>query len=105
MAHQQAMEIRPFGKTIPGVEVSGLDARDLSDVAIERLRAVLAEHGVAVLRDQSLTPATFAALGRQFGQLEPATREQYWHPDQPEVYVISNVVVNGKLIGNPTDTL
>ncbi len=99
------MEIHPFGNSIPGVEISGLDARDMDADTVERLSLVLAEHGVAVLRDQPLTPAELAALGRRFGQLEPATREQYWHPDQPEVYVISNVVVNGKLIGNPTDTL
>ncbi|HXR85421.1 MAG TPA: TauD/TfdA family dioxygenase [Stellaceae bacterium] len=105
MAPRQTMEIHPLSKAAPGVEVTGLDARSLDDATIERLKAALAEHGVAVLRGQSLTPASFAALGRQFGQLEPATREQYWHPEQPEVYVISNVVVNGKLIGNPTDTL
>ena len=99
------MEIHPLGTTIPGVEITGLDARSLDSATIEQLKTVLAEHGVAVLREQSLTPAMFAALGRQFGQLEPATREQYWHPEQPEVYVISNVVVDGKLIGNPTDTL
>jgi hypothetical protein len=31
MARGQTMEIHPLGKTAPGVEVNGLDARSLDD--------------------------------------------------------------------------
>ena len=99
------LEIRPFGKGIPGAGVEGLDARAIDDADLASLVAALAAHGVLIMRDQSLTPAEFVALGRRFGELEPATREQFWLPEQPEVYVISNVVVNGRPIGNPVDAV
>ena len=54
------MEIHPLGKMIPGVGVTGLDARNLDSATIGQLKSVLAEHGVVVLRDQSLAPAAFA---------------------------------------------
>ena len=56
-----------------------------------------------VLRDQQPAPAQYVAFAKRFGELEPSTREQFWLPQQPEIYVISNVVENGKLIGNPND--
>jgi taurine dioxygenase len=102
---REKMEIRPFGKGAPGAEVAGLDVRAVDDAALAGLIAALAAHGVLVIRDQSLRPAEFVALGRRFGELEPATREQFWLPEQPEVYVISNVVVNGRPIGNPVDAV
>src|SRR5262249_30018214 len=40
---------------------------------------------------------------RLFGEIDLAVREQFWHPDIPEVYVISNIVENGRNIGNPYD--
>lgn len=87
-----------------GAEVDGVEARHAGATEIEALKQALAEHGVIVLRDQSLSPAEFTRFGRQFGEIELSVRGLYTLPEQPEVYVISNVLdEQGKPIGNPND--
>ena len=86
-----------------GAEFTTLDAAKASADDIAHLKNVLAEHGVAVLRDQHLTPAEYVAFAKLFGEIEPSTRERYWLPEQNEIYVISNIVENGREIGNPND--
>ena len=56
---------------------------------------ILAKHGVVCLRDQEMTPAQYVAFAKLFGEIEPSTRERYWLPEQNEIYVISNVIVDG----------
>lgn len=97
------MDVRPIGQGHPGAEVGGIDVRTASAADVKALATVLAEHGVAVLRGQRPRPAEYVAFAKLFGDLEPSTREQFWLPQQPEIYVISNVVENGRLIGNPND--
>ena len=100
---QPQIAVRPLRPSRPGAEVSGIDASDAAPVAIENLKSALAEHGAVVLRDQDLTPKQYVAFARLFGELEPSTREQYWHPVENDIYVISNIVENGRPIGNPND--
>ena len=100
---QPHIAVRPLRPSRPGAEVSGIDASDAAPVAIENLKSALAEHGAVVLRDQTLSPKQYIAFAKLFGELEPSTREQYWHPVENDIYVISNIVENGKPIGNPND--
>lgn len=87
-----------------GGEVKGFDLKTL---LLEQdpstfLRTVSA-HGLLVFRDQELSPADFAGISRFCGELEYHVLDQYRMPSQPEIYVISNIVENGKPIGNPRD--
>jgi taurine dioxygenase len=50
-----------------GVEIGGVDLAKLSDHAVADIRGALAEHGVVVFRDQSLTPDQHLAAARCFG--------------------------------------
>jgi len=86
-----------------GAEVAGFDPRAVSAADLDALIRALATHGVLVLRDQQLTPAELVAFSRRFGELEYHVLDQYWLPEQPEVYVISNIVENGKPLGNPRE--
>jgi taurine dioxygenase len=86
-----------------GVQVVGLQASTAIDADVQTLRQLLAKHGVVVLRDQDLVPRDYVAFAKLFGEIEPSTRERYWLPEQNEIYVISNVVENGRAIGNPND--
>jgi len=86
-----------------GAEVEGLDPRDASEAKIARLVAALARHGVLVLRDQHLSPNELVTFSRRFGELEYHVLDQYWLPEEPLVYVISNVIENGRPIGNPRE--
>ena len=95
-----AVTPRPRGL---GAEIAGIDPRDLGDADRDRLIAALARHGVLVLRDQHLSPSELVAFSRRFGELEYHVLDQYWLEEEPLVYVISNVVENGRPIGNPRE--
>jgi taurine dioxygenase len=94
--------LKPFDAPL-GAEVAGFDPRKLAAADFDALIGALATHGVLVLRDPPLTPADLVAFSRRFGELEYHVLDQYWLPEQPEVYVISNIVENGKPIGNPRE--
>jgi taurine dioxygenase len=100
---QTGIDVHRLSPQHPGAIVAGIDAETATAESVEFLKQTLAIHGVAVLRDQNLKPAEYVAFAKLFGEIEPSTREQFWLKEQPEIYVISNVVENGKLIGNPND--
>jgi taurine dioxygenase len=97
-----ALTLHPFDAPL-GAEARGFDPRTVSDEDLDALRRALALHGVLVLHDQRLTPAELVGFSRRFGELEYHVLDQYWLAAQPEVYVISNIVENGKPIGNPRE--
>lgn len=73
-----------------GAEVADLALDDLGPATVEKLRALLAEHGVLVLRGQQLDDATFEAFLRGFGPLVFTAGETPL-PGHPDLNVISNV--------------
>lgn len=96
--------IKPFARP-PGAEVLGLDASRMEAREADALRQAMAQHGVLLLRDQDLTPKDLVRLSEFFGEIEPPTREQFSLPEQPEIFVISNVVENGRPIGSANDDM
>jgi taurine dioxygenase len=91
-----------LGAEVDGVDLSKPLARD--DIAtIEdawRARQVVVFHG------QDLSDPQLIAFSRNFGELDPPGPNPYGEPflkEHPELNVISNVVENGKPIGNLGD--
>jgi taurine dioxygenase len=85
-----------FGVEILDVDVATADDRTLADVV-----ATFNHHGAIVLRNQKLTPKVQLAFTRLFGEAEENARKEYCDPDFPQVYVLSNKMVNGRPIGDP----
>lgn len=85
-----------FGVEILDVDIASADPKTLSDVA-----TLLFRHGAIVLRGQSLTQAAQVKFTEVFG--DPAANDypEWCDPDHPEIYVISNKIVNGRKIGDP----
>jgi taurine dioxygenase len=98
------MEIVPLDAAI-GVEIKGVDAaRPLDAGSLARMRRAWAENGLLLLRGQRMDEASLVAFSRGFGELElpPASAERASGDGgarRPEIWVISNVVVDGKPIG------
>jgi taurine dioxygenase len=90
------MKTAPLGPLF-GVEATDIDARAADIGAIRRLAV---ENSLVVLRDQKLTPHEFAAFSAKFGPLEYHVLDRFLMDDPREVYVISNIVENGKPLGN-----
>jgi taurine dioxygenase len=80
---------------------------DLRDIARagdpQPLISALTEHGVLVFRDQTLTPDELMAVSRLLGDFERHVLDQFRMPERPDIYVLSNIVENGRPVGNPKD--
>jgi taurine dioxygenase len=88
---------------VVGAEITHLDVRVLDDPAFADLDQALLSHQMLAIRDQQLTPEAFIAFARRFGPIDLHVLDQYWMPGRPEIYVISNIVENGRPVGNPRE--
>ncbi len=98
-----AIEVRPLSDAL-GAEITGVDpAGDIDDEAMAAVRRAWLDHNVLLFRGVTWTPAEHVAFTRRFGPLhimpQLGTPEPMNLPGLPEVYVISNVVKDGKPLG------
>lgn len=83
-----------------GIEVSGVDlARPLADDEFEILRKTFFDKQLLVLRAQSLSAHQFAAFAGRFGPPEPHVIDQFHHPLDPNILILSNRREDGRPIG------
>jgi taurine dioxygenase len=83
-----------------GLETSDVDtSRPLSDAAFEEIERTFFQGQVLVLRAQSLTPAQYVAFARRFGPPEPHVIDQFHHPADPNILILSNRKNDGQPVG------
>jgi taurine dioxygenase len=83
-----------------GLEAHGVDlSRPLTGDDFAEIERAFYAGQVLVLRGQSLTPAQFVAFARRFGPPEPHVIDQFHHPDEPNILILSNVKKDGKPTG------
>lgn len=87
-----------FGSLISGVDVATASTDTLAQV-VDRFE----KSGAIVLRDQTLEPDDLKRFLRQFGELEGHTLQQFTLPGHPEIFLLSNIEVDGKPIGAHND--
>src|ERR1700687_3647736 len=84
-----------FGLETSSVDVSRpLSAEEFADIEQTFFRAQ-----VLVLRGQSLTPAQYVAFARRFGPPEPHVIDQFHHPADPNILLLSNRKNDGQPVG------
>lgn len=84
-----------------GAEIRGVDlARELDEGTLQEIVAAWREHQVVFFRGQTLTPDQHVAVSRRFGELEHHVRQECCRPGYPEIFVVSNVIENGRPIGS-----
>src|SRR5262245_9847318 len=92
---------------IPGVEIDGIDlSQPAAQADIDAIEAAWRERLVVIFHGQSLSDPQLIAFSRNFGELDPPGPNPYGEPfnkQHPELNVISNVVEDGKPIGNLGD--
>jgi taurine dioxygenase len=90
-----------------GAEVTDIDvSKPLPSADIDAIEAAWRERLVVVFHGQPLSDRQLIAFSRNFGELDPPGPNPYGQPfnkEHPELNVISNVVENGKPIGNLGD--
>jgi taurine dioxygenase len=90
-----------------GAEVAGVDlSAPVKRADLDAIEAAWRERLVVVFHGQTLTDPQLIAFSKNFGELDPPGPNPYGEPfnkAHPELNVISNVVENGKPIGNLGD--
>lgn len=83
-----------------GAEASGLDlSQPMSDAQFAEVEQAFLNGQVLVVRGQKLTPAAFAAWARRFGPAEPHVIDQFHHPADPDILILSNRRREGRPVG------
>jgi taurine dioxygenase len=90
-----ALSNAPLGHEIRGVDLS----KPLADSVFREIENMFDRYGVVVLRNQQLTPQQHLDFSRRFGPLERYPIDTYLLPGRPEIFVVSNIVENGRPIG------
>jgi len=84
-----------------GGEIADFDARLIGgDVSLDKAKALLFEHQLLCFRDQTLTPQDLLDFTRQFGEPDPHVLQQFALPGFPDIVVLSNIIENGRPLGN-----
>jgi taurine dioxygenase len=99
------MQINPINDAI-GARVDGIDlAAGFDDAAFAAMHRAWLDHCVLLFRGQTLTPKQLTAFAARFGPLEPPPasekdlRDDAGSDDAKDMWIISNVIENGKAIG------
>src|SRR5437763_12596457 len=88
-----------IGIELQGIIISG----DMPEAHVQRIKDGLRDHLVVRCRAQKLRDTDLLAFSRRLGDLDPPGPNPYgapFLPDTPEINVISNVVQDGKPVGN-----
>lgn len=95
------LSIEPGGQTL-GATVRGVDLRhDLSRDDFAAILRALGAHGVLRFPGQALEAADLRRFSARFGEIQVIKGLPQHEPGMPEVSILSNVKVDGKLIGAP----
>src|SRR4029078_8575816 len=70
-----------------------------SDAAFAELQRAFFAGQLLVVRGQSLTPTAFATFARRLGPPEPHVINQFHHPADANILILSNVMRDGKPTG------
>ncbi len=81
------VQIRQRGSQI-GVEVSGVDLRNLDEDGFVPIYQAWLDHNVLVVKDQNLTLQEFLAYSRRFGVVSPHPSKSTRHPEVAEITLL-----------------
>jgi taurine dioxygenase len=94
------LQIKPVSEHV-GAEISDVNlGTNLSNDTFEKIEDAYNRSSLLIFRDQELMPDQHITFARRFGELEISPRTEFALPGYPEVLVLSNIIENGKPIGN-----
>jgi taurine dioxygenase len=97
-----SITVQPSAQPL-GAEIRGADLRALTDAHFAAIQQAWNHHSVLLFRGQTLTDDDLIAFSRRFGDLDFAPIQETGRrfvEGYPEIYVVSNVIVNGQPIGS-----
>src|SRR5512139_2101589 len=95
-----AIDVKPTGRAL-GAEIIGADLTQPLDAAtFAQIRAAFYQYEVICFRGQRLSDEDQIRLSARFGELRKLTLASQAHVKHPEIFVVSNIVKDGKHIGS-----
>jgi alpha-ketoglutarate-dependent taurine dioxygenase len=82
-----------------GVEIDVDVSQPLSDGAFVEIERAFYAGQVLAIRGQRLAPRQFASFAARFGPPQPHVIDQFHHPEDPNILILSNVKKNGQPTG------
>jgi taurine dioxygenase len=93
------VKFTPLGSGF-ALETADIDiSRSMPEAKFARLERAFFAGQVLVIRGQKVTATEFAAFAHRFGAPEPHVIDQFHHPDDPNILILSNVRIDGKPSG------
>ena len=99
---ESTIAVLPSGKPL-GAEIRGVDLKAVTDTDFAAIQRAWNDHSALVFRGQQLMDDDLIAFSRRFGDLDWAPVQETGRrfvEGHPEIYVVSNVIVNGEPIGS-----
>lgn len=99
---ESTIAVFPSGKPL-GAEIRGVDLKAVTDTDFAAIQRAWNDRSALVFRGQQLTDDDLIAFSRRFGDLDWAPVQETGRrfvEGHPEIYVVSNVIVNGEPIGS-----
>lgn len=94
------IQVKPTGAAL-GAEIVGADlTQPLDDAAFAQIRAAFYQHEVIYFRGLALSDEDQIRFTARFGELRKLKLAAQSHVAHPEIYVVSNIVRDGKHIGS-----
>ena len=96
------LNVIPTGAAL-GAEVRGIDLRNIGEAQFAAIEQAWHDHQVLLVRGQTLSDQDLIAFSRRFGDLDWAPVQETGRrfvEGMPEIYIVSNVTVNGQPIGS-----
>lgn len=96
----EAIAVHPLAAPL-GAEIGDVDlSAPLSDGLFKTIEDALHQHQVLVFRNQRIDDGDMMRFSKRFGsELDIHAMLQFAKPDNPEVFVLSNIIENGRQIG------
>jgi taurine dioxygenase len=82
-----------------GAEVRELDLRTIGAAEVAAIRDLVQRHKLVVFRGQDFSDEEYIAMARRFGRPQVYFQDHYHHPRHPEIFVSSNVPLDGQKVG------
>jgi taurine dioxygenase len=101
-AASRPIDVVPTGKAL-GAELRGVDLKSLDDAQAAIILRAFHQHQVILIRNQMLGDQDLVTFSRHFGDLDWAPVQETGRrfvEGMPEIYIVSNVKVNGEPIGS-----
>jgi (R)-3-[(carboxymethyl)amino]fatty acid dioxygenase/decarboxylase len=94
-----AMKVSPPRSATIGAEVLDLDPRRVTAAEVAAIKELVHRHKLVVFRGIDMTDAEYLTLARRFGRPQVYFQDHYHHPEHPEIFVSSNVPMDGRKVG------